>query len=187
MVEVRAITVAKHWFLVVVTVKQSDRERLRRKTRSRNPMVECCSRCGGSAWRSVHVGCKAVRNPRGSGFKLDALPIVPRQLLDIIRMIAYRAETVMMPAVFQAQGKKRNARKLLNQLFQCEANLIPQPERGLLRVQFLDLASDCTDRAMLPLIEQLNAARTQFPGTELTLFYELSSAGSFENERPAIR
>ena len=92
--------------------------------------------------------------------KLDVLPIVPRQLLDIIRMIAYRAETVMMPAVFQAQGKKRNARKLLRQLFQCEANLIPQPERGLLRVQFLGLASDCTDRAMPPLIEQLNATRT---------------------------
>ena len=79
------------------------------------------------------------------------------------------------------QSKKRNARKLLSQLFQSEANLIPQPERGLLRVQFLGLASDCTDRALLPLIVELNATRTQFPGTELTLFYELSPAGSFEN------
>ena len=36
----------------------------------------------------------------------DALPSAPRQLLDTIRMTAYRAETTMMPAVMQAQGKK---------------------------------------------------------------------------------
>ena len=57
--------------------------------------------------------------------RLDALPVAPRLLLDIIRMIAYRAEAVMMPAVFQTQSKIRNARKLLSQLLECEANFIP--------------------------------------------------------------
>ena len=106
--------------------------------------------------------------------RLDALPSAPRHFLDIIRMIAYRAETQMMPAVNAAQGKKHNARKLLGKLFQCEANVIPQPEQGLLRVQLLGLANDASDRALLPLIKELNDTATQYPGTDLTLFYEIS-------------
>ena len=106
----------------------------------------------------------------------DALPSAPRQLLDTIRMVAYRAETTMMPAVMLAQGKKPNARKLLSQLFRCEANLIPQPELGLLRVQFLGLGSNAVEQALVPLIDELNATRTQFPDTDLTLYYELAPA-----------
>ncbi len=106
--------------------------------------------------------------------RLDALPSAPRQLLDTIRMTAYRAETTMMPAVMRAQGKKTNARKLLSRLFQCEANIIPQPEKGRLRIQFLGMASNSVDRSLLPLIEELNATLTQFPDTNLTLFYELA-------------
>ena len=89
-------------------------------------------------------------------------------------MIAYRAETQMMPAINAAQGKKPNARKLLGKLFQCEANVIPQPEQGLLRVQLLGLANDASDRALLPLIKELNETATKYPGTDLTLFYEIS-------------
>ena len=84
----------------------------------------------------------------------------------------------MMSAVFQAQSKKRNARKLLSQLLESEANLIPKPDKELLSIQLLGLASDTIDRALLPLIEELGATRTQFPGAELTLHYELSPAGS---------
>ena len=113
--------------------------------------------------------------------RFNSLPSSLRLLLDIIRMIADHAETVMMPAVFQAHRKKPNARKLLSKLFESETNLIPQPEQGLLCIQLLILASEIIDRALLPLIDELNATRTQFPGTELTLHYELSPAGSYEN------
>lgn len=110
---------------------------------------------------------------------MSIVSVTGYRLLDIIHMIAYRAETMMMPAVFQAQGK--NA-MLANYSANCSsANLISQPDCGLLRVQFLRLASNAIDRALLPLIEELNATRTQFPGTELTLFYELSPAGFLEN------
>ena len=82
----------------------------------------------------------------------------------------------MMPVVMQAQGKKTNARKLLSKLFQCEANLIPQPEQGRLKVQFLGLGSNAVEGALRPLIDELNATCTQFPDTNLTLFYELAPA-----------
>ena len=106
--------------------------------------------------------------------RLDALPNAPRHFLDIIRIIAYRAETQMMPAINAAQGKKHNARKLLSKLFQCDANVIPQPKQGLLRVELLGLANDASDRALLPLIKELNETATKYPDTDLTLFYEIS-------------
>lgn len=93
----------------------------------------------------------------------------------------------MMPAVFQAQSKKSNARKLFSQLFESKVNLIPQLEQGLLHNQMLGLASDTIDCALLHLIEELNATRTQIPGTELTLHYELSPAGSYKIKQPPIR
>ena len=48
--------------------------------------------------------------------KLDALPVGGRLFMDVVRMIAYRAETRMMAPVLTAQGKKPNARRLLRAL-----------------------------------------------------------------------
>ena len=59
--------------------------------------------------------------------KLDALPSHERLLLDVIRMIAYRAETRMMLPVMQAQGKKAHPRKLLRALLAADADILPDP------------------------------------------------------------
>ena len=107
--------------------------------------------------------------------KLDALPIGGRLFMDVVRMIAYRAETRMMAPVIGAQGKKPNARRLLRALLTCDANIIPVHDRGILRVQFLGLGSDACDRMLAPLIEELNATPTIYPGTELRLVYELAA------------
>ena len=107
--------------------------------------------------------------------KLDALPIPERLFSTLIRMIAYRAETRMMPAVTATQGKKPNARKLLRALLTSDANIIPEPQAGILRVQILGLANDALDRALEPLIDELNRTRTTYPGTRLRLVYEISA------------
>ena len=107
--------------------------------------------------------------------KPDALPIPERLFCTFIRMIAYQAETRMMPAVAATQGKKRNARKLLRALLTSDANIIPEPQDGILRVQILGLANDALDRALEPLIEELNRTRTTYPGTRLRLVYEIST------------
>ena len=106
--------------------------------------------------------------------KLDALPLGGRLFMDVVRMIAYRAETRMMTPVLTAQGKKPNARRLLRALLTSAANIIPQPDAGILRIQLLGLGSDACDRMLAPLIEELNATRTLYPGTELRLVYELA-------------
>ena len=107
--------------------------------------------------------------------KLDALPVGGRLFMDVVRMIAYRAETRMMAPVISAQGNKPNARRLLRALLTSDANLIPAHDQGILRVQLLGLGSDACDRMLVPLIEELNATRTIYPGTELRLVYEMAA------------
>ena len=109
--------------------------------------------------------------------KLDALPVGGRLFLDVVRMIAYRAETRMMAPVITTQGKKPNARRLLRSLLTSDANIIPEPAEGILRIQLLGLGSDSCDRMLAPLVAELNASRTIYPGTELRLVYELALAG----------
>ena len=107
--------------------------------------------------------------------KLDALPVGGRLFMDVVRMIAYRAETRMMTPVLTAQGKKPNARRLLRALLTSDANIIPQPGAGILRIQFLGLGSDACERMLAPLIDELNATATIYPGTELRLVYEMAA------------
>ena len=107
---------------------------------------------------------------------LDALPEAEKLLLDVIRMIAYRAETRMMPALAQAQGKKPRPRRHLRALFQADADIIPDPDRGILRPwRILGTASDASDNAIAGLLDELNQTRTVFPGTDLRMVYELPS------------
>ena len=105
--------------------------------------------------------------------KLHALPEGEKLLLDIIRMIAYRAETRMMPAITNAQGTKPNPGRHLRALLSSEADIIPEPDNGILRVRILGTASEACDKALDSLIEELNQTRTIYPGTKLRMVYEL--------------
>ena len=93
-------------------------------------------------------------------------------------MIAYRAETRMIAPVIAPppppRGKKPNARRLLRALLTSAANIIPEPAKGILRIQLLGLGSDACDRMLAPLIEEVNATGTIYPSTELRLVYELA-------------
>ena len=59
--------------------------------------------------------------------QLDALTAHERLLLDVIRIIAYRAETRMMLPVMQAQGHKPYPRKLLQPLLTPTPTSCPTP------------------------------------------------------------
>ena len=118
----------------------------------------------------------------GEDEMLDALPSGERLLLDVIRMIAYRAETRMMPAVAAAQGSKRRPRRPLAELFRSEADIVPEPESGVLRVRILGTASNAGDAAIAGLLDELNRTGTVFPGTGLRMVYELPENGAESGE-----
>ena len=105
--------------------------------------------------------------------RLEALPQPTRNLLDTLRMLAYRAETAMLAPVASAPGRKpEHARAALQALFRADANLRPDPARGTLGIELLRLADPAHDRAVQPLLDELNAQRTLYPGTSLRLVYE---------------
>ena len=83
--------------------------------------------------------------------------------MDMVRMIAYRAETRMMAPVISAQGKKLNARRLLRALLTSAANIIPEPAKGILRIQLLGLGSDACDRMLAPLIKDSTQPTRSIP------------------------
>ena len=74
----------------------------------------------------------------------------------------------MMAAVAVAQGRPH-----LKALFHADADILPEPEQGILRVRILGTASDASDAALAGLFAQLNQPRTCFPGTSLRLVYEV--------------
>ena len=105
--------------------------------------------------------------------RLDALPAGEKLLLDVVRMIAYRAETRMMAAVAGMQGVKQRPRRTLAELFQSAADIIPDPAAKILRVRILGTASNAGDKALEKLLEEVNRTGTVFPGTDLRLVCEL--------------
>ena len=113
--------------------------------------------------------------------RLDALPEPMRLFCDTLRMIAYRAETAMMPCIAKAQGKKSNPRAALRALFSTEATILPDYPRKTLTVRILHLANKAHSLHLRPLLETLNATKTVFPGTDLAMLYELASDIDSEN------
>ena len=116
--------------------------------------------------------------------RLQRLAQPLRLLHDTVRMLVYRAETQLLPAVGPDGGHgrrpqptpHRHPRQVLQALYATPAALRPDPQRGLLRVELLHLANPALDRAVAPLLEQLNATATRFPGTDLQLHYSLGPA-----------
>ena len=105
---------------------------------------------------------------------LQTLPSDDRLIYETVRMIAYRTEVRMMNPIIMAQGKKRNARKLLQALYQAQANIIPEQRNKALRVQVLGLGCHGLDQALTGLFSELNASATTYPGTNLQMIYELA-------------
>ena len=100
-----------------------------------------------------------------------------KHFVDTLRMIAYRAESSMASLLRQylARGDE-DARALLRQIFQTEADLTPDPAANTLTVRLHHLTQAAHDRAIEALLADLNATQTVFPGTSLTLIFKLGSS-----------
>ena len=98
-----------------------------------------------------------------------------KHFLDTIKMIAYRAETSMASVLRERLARPDDARSLLRQIFQNEADLLPDLTANTLTVRLHHLTHAAHDQAIQHLLDELNAMQTVFPGTSLTLVYKLGS------------
>ena len=98
-----------------------------------------------------------------------------KRLMDTVRMIAYRTETAMAGLLTGPALDSAAARRLLQDLFVTEADILPEPENQLLRIRVHGASTPAANRALLQLIEQLNEAEVIYPGTDMRLTYELGA------------
>ncbi|MCD6485751.1 MAG: hypothetical protein J7K35_00260 [Syntrophobacterales bacterium] len=98
-----------------------------------------------------------------------------KYFIDTIKLIAYRAETAMVNIVRQTMSHLDEARSLLRSLYATEADILPDYEKKKLIVRLHQPANRCSAITIKNLCLELNATRTQFPGTDLRLIYEMVS------------
>jgi hypothetical protein len=98
-----------------------------------------------------------------------------KQLIDTIKMVAYRAETAMVQMAREVMQREDDARSLLRSLYGTEADLVPDEKAGTLTVRVHHQASRSADEIIRHLCKELNQTETMFPGTSLRLVYELVS------------
>lgn len=98
-----------------------------------------------------------------------------KYLIDTIKMIAYRAETMMAGILRENMKHVDEARSLLCGIYQTEADILPDKEKGTLTVRLHPLANHCSSEIIRHLCSELNSTETIFPGTNLRLVYDLVS------------
>jgi len=96
-----------------------------------------------------------------------------KHLTDSIKMLAYRAETALVRSLAPHYAKTEDdGRALVRQILLSNADLLPQPETGQLRVRLHSLANPRSNQAVAHLCQALNGLALRYPGTNLTLVYE---------------
>ena len=74
-------------------------------------------------------------------------------------------------------ARSDDARALLSKVFNHEVDLFPEAAAQTLTVRIHHLTQAAHDQAIRQLCATLNETRTVFPGTNLTLIYEIGSSG----------
>jgi hypothetical protein len=92
-------------------------------------------------------------------------------------MIAYRAETSLASLLREHMAcGGDDARALLCQIYQTEADLTPDLAANTLTVRLHHPTQAAHDQAIEQILTDLNATQTVFPDTTLTLVFKLGSA-----------
>jgi hypothetical protein len=102
--------------------------------------------------------------------------LVPRRkhLLDTVKMICYRAETVMAGMLLGPTVDTPASRRLLQDLFVTEADILPDTENKLLRVKIHAASRPAANKLLRELFEKLNESEIIYPGTDMRLVYEIA-------------
>ncbi len=96
-----------------------------------------------------------------------------KRLMDTVRMIAYRAETAMAAMLLGPTVDMSDARRLLQGLFVTDADLLPDMENNRLLVRIHNASTPADNRSIASLLDELNKAEIEYPGSNLRLTYEL--------------
>ncbi len=100
-----------------------------------------------------------------------------KKLMNLIRMIAYRAETVVANIIcpfLENKNAHQYKRMVVKQIIQSAADIVPDFDNHILKVKLHHLSAPRYNRAASKLAELLNETQTVFPGTNMILKFSVS-------------
>ncbi len=114
--------------------------------------------------------------------KFERLSPSRKKLTDTVKLIAYRAETALVSIVRETLARHDDGRVLIQDLCRSEADILPEPDKGILKVVIHAMATPRLNRAIAHLLENLNEAQFNYPGTNLRLVYTLAGPDDPKSE-----
>ncbi len=96
-----------------------------------------------------------------------------KMLVDTIKMIAYRAETVLVGLLTTHLNKEEEARALVRQILVSAADIIPNPAENTLTVRIHRMACPAHDKAVQALLATLTEMEFRHPETNARMVYTL--------------
>ena len=112
--------------------------------------------------------------------RYDKLKTESKLLMNVIRMICYRAEssvaTWMAPFLGKADDEKR---MVVKQIIESNADLTPDYQNNTLTITLHSLSANRFNNAAFELTKILNETETQFPGTNLKMIFEISAISNY--------
>ena len=104
--------------------------------------------------------------------KYNQLKSEHKHFINIIKMIAYRAETALVQIITPHFTRdKEEGRMLIKQLMNTPADLMPDYQNKTLIIRVAGLSANRFNQAIEELLLDLNKTETNYPGTDLRLIY----------------
>ena len=107
--------------------------------------------------------------------KFERLKPSCKHLTDTIKMIAYRAETAMVNTVREKLARKDDARSLIRDLCNSEADILPCIKTDTLTIRVHSMANPRSNRAIEHLLANLNDTEFNYPGTNLKMCFTMAT------------
>jgi len=104
--------------------------------------------------------------------KFRQLDYKSQHFVDLIKMIAYRAETAMVNILKPEFSHTDNIRSFLANLYQTSVDLLPDYATNTLTVRIHNLSTKSFNGALEKICKELNETETKFPGTTLKMIFE---------------
>ena len=111
------------------------------------------------------------------GYKFKTLDGGRKKVIDIIKMICYRAEVAMANLIIPELTlyDRDTSRNIIKNIFQTPADIYPDYAEKKLYVHLHQMNNRKTDKIVEHLMNQLNQSECIFPSTELKLVYKFVS------------
>ena len=109
--------------------------------------------------------------------RYNKLKTESKMLMNMIKMICYRAETAVanLAAPYLAKDADEK-RKFIRQIIDSPVDMNPDYQQKTLTITLYSLSANRYNAALLELIILMNQTETIFPGTDLTLIFKMHSS-----------